>query len=965
MPEIPKIEFDKYFMDKEPYSELACTTDHAKKVISDTIADLFPSIQEKAKEIDQEIVSFKAFVTGHRGAGIVIIAYCNMMCDWDAESQYQAFTEWLCKQLLERLKPDAQANWFYRPACKTVALRVGLDNAYYSFISTSAVKRFTNHGPWRGLSTDLTSKYQYQQINLKQLASRLDWSEEQIKELLLELDSDGRALETILVTDNPDAISEGKDVLLRTDQGWLYLDKNSELVRLDSSKQPILMSNNTIDKGSDNMGPGLDNIYTVLYDTFYDERDAAKKLGVDWEDLYGINVAVENAGYGSVWQFLVAKQQYANVLEVNGVDLLEVLEDGSVGRLDNGTFKSCEEEVNRAVEGLISVGLLDKSVAPTTETPDVGAEAPDGSTPEADATEVPEEVPEEPEEPEPEEIPENSSRGGKKMPKKLKTNAAAGSPHWAYSDGGYGAAGVGYPSRGYSGFDEEESETHYGGNQFDVRLPEDWNANDYAGWTKTFPYGKESPEAGSPYRAARSYQDIADWLYLSPEGVAWTLEQIDSSQFGNLHVEGVLVADSDTIQDGDEETYLDDTVLVVTNQGVYSWTSDDTGDISSTFTKVDDSINSSVDASATNAGDIPSKEETVMVNSNKRTVPAKTGPTRRRRRRKLNSSSSTANRISTAGRNPFTKLNSSKLNCSTFDGKTYEQARQILTSDEYGYEELWDYFKEYMTQVGEEVGKTVDLGFDVVADDFFNTMADTADEGQFVEKMKDLAERYGEDLNSSMGPNDHRPKYDKDDKHVGWLRDSYRAYAGEDDDTSDEEVEEVIKNAYEQEDVPIRIAVARAAAEKRKKRGLNSSSDTDESEGKSKGCVNCDSEGEDITVTTESGNEVPLSQIKVIQNPETNELMLYVPENGDDEIPEGFTVSYDVVSGAPDFGPEDGGDFDEGADEDLDSSEEPEVEDSDKPESDEESLNSSRAATRRPAPSRPAPTKKKNPVTRR
>lgn len=59
--------------------------------------------------------------------------------------------------------------------------------------------------------------------------------------------------------------------------------------------------------------------------------------------------------------------------------------------------------------------------------------------------------------------------------------------------------------------------------------------------------------------------------------------------------------------------------------------------------------------------------------------------------------------------------------------------------------------------------------------------------------------------------------------------------------------------------------------------------------------MNC-SAGESGTVYTESGNEIAITDIKVVQNPQTNELALFVPENGDDEIPEGFTVIGTVIS---------------------------------------------------------------------
>lgn len=57
--------------------------------------------------------------------------------------------------------------------------------------------------------------------------------------------------------------------------------------------------------------------------------------------------------------------------------------------------------------------------------------------------------------------------------------------------------------------------------------------------------------------------------------------------------------------------------------------------------------------------------------------------------------------------------------------------------------------------------------------------------------------------------------------------------------------------------------------------------------------MNCSA---DTKITTESGNEISMSEIKVVQNPSTNELALFIPENDEDIIPEGFTVIGDVVS---------------------------------------------------------------------
>lgn len=57
--------------------------------------------------------------------------------------------------------------------------------------------------------------------------------------------------------------------------------------------------------------------------------------------------------------------------------------------------------------------------------------------------------------------------------------------------------------------------------------------------------------------------------------------------------------------------------------------------------------------------------------------------------------------------------------------------------------------------------------------------------------------------------------------------------------------------------------------------------------------LNCDAEGDaegDAKITTESGNEVSISDIQIIQNPDTNELSLFIKEDEDEEIPEGFVV---------------------------------------------------------------------------
>lgn len=75
--------------------------------------------------------------------------------------------------------------------------------------------------------------------------------------------------------------------------------------------------------------------------------------------------------------------------------------------------------------------------------------------------------------------------------------------------------------------------------------------------------------------------------------------------------------------------------------------------------------------------------------------------------------------------------------------------------------------------------------------------------------------------------------------------------------------------------------------EKLAEAGLNSSRTSKKTR------MNCSA---DTKITTESGNEISMGEIKVVQNPSTNELALFIPENDEDSIPEGFTVIGDVVA---------------------------------------------------------------------
>lgn len=351
-----------------------------------------------------------------------------------------------------------------------------------------------------------------------------------------------------------------------------------------------------------------------------------------------------------------------------------------------------------------------------------------------------------------------------------------------------------------------------------------------------------------------------------------------------------------------------------------------------------------------------------MVNVDKRIKPAEkqaaSATVRRPRNQVLNSSIQQGKKISTKGKNPFTKLNSSKLNCSVIDGKTYEEARKILTSGDDNYEYLWDYFNEYMTKLGDEIGKKVDIGFDVVADDFFNTMADTPDENQFYEKMRALGEQYGEDLDSSLDATDastdtsaendtdldsgcgsenknddantEKLNSSEDDNEIYQvcqaaianvsLPDGYRYTAprhsdggvvmtlSKDVDGQSRWVEKVIVthdpesgawefSAYEPEADLGSNAAGYPETTEEAVAWL-----TDELEtfaeymvenppariSRMNSNLNCSEE--ETKIVTESGNEVSLSDIQIIQDPNTNEIALFIQEDPDEAIPEGFTV---------------------------------------------------------------------------
>lgn len=237
-----------------------------------------------------------------------------------------------------------------------------------------------------------------------------------------------------------------------------------------------------------------------------------------------------------------------------------------------------------------------------------------------------------------------------------------------------------------------------------------------------------------------------------------------------------------------------------------------------------------------------------MVNVNKNIVPGKPvespakskAPARRPRNQELNSSKKPlSGKISTAARNPFLrKLNSSKLAGSTFAGKTYDEARNVLMSDEYGYDMLWDYFEEYMPKLGEEVGKQIDMQNGETADVFFNTMAECSTEEEFIRKVQEQLQKYSS------------------------------------------------------------LSVDSSACSDNTAKALNCSSEEPEGDADGGESVAEGVDASDIKITTESGNEVSMQDIKIVQNPDTNELAIFIPEDEEETIPEGFTVIGMVVPDA-------------------------------------------------------------------
>ena len=86
-------------------------------------------------------------------------------------------------------------------------------------------------------------------------------------------------------------------------------------------------------------------------------------------------------------------------------------------------------------------------------------------------------------------------------------------------------------------------------------------------------------------------------------------------------------------------------------------------------------------------------------------------------------------------------------------------------------------------------------------------------------------------------------------------------------------------------------------------KALNCSSDEPEGDADGGESVADGVDASDIKITTESGNEVSMQDIKIVQNPDTNELAIFIPEDEEETIPEGFSVIGMVVPDTLDSAP--------------------------------------------------------------
>ena len=249
-----------------------------------------------------------------------------------------------------------------------------------------------------------------------------------------------------------------------------------------------------------------------------------------------------------------------------------------------------------------------------------------------------------------------------------------------------------------------------------------------------------------------------------------------------------------------------------------------------------------------------------MVNVNKNIVPGKQAepsaktkpqaPARRPRNTELNSSKKQC------GQDRLAELRKQKLNCSSGNIPTgYEPYYQVVSEQEFA----------------DTVGTDVDNLRNIVADI----------ENEYNEKI----------VGYLIAKDEYTDRLVDANLDIGFITESGKILNGADNNyITDIEIKQALGDALD----------SSACSDNTADESLNSSEITEDD-------FEYDEAGEsvaegvdasDIKITTESGNEVSMQDIKIVQNPDTNELAIFIPEDEEETIPEGFTVIGMVVPDA-------------------------------------------------------------------
>lgn len=334
-----------------------------------------------------------------------------------------------------------------------------------------------------------------------------------------------------------------------------------------------------------------------------------------------------------------------------------------------------------------------------------------------------------------------------------------------------------------------------------------------------------------------------------------------------------------------------------------------------------------------------------MVNVNKNIVPGKKAessaktkpqvPARRPRNQELNSSRKPIDvRRASKGRQPFgTNLNSSKkLNCSLadsqlslealteilqnlFPGYSNEESKQMMreryNTAKQNYPEydeptllkqmLWDYF-----------GLTEDALSEISDVTDVETMKRLSDDANLWSDDPNFVDNYGEAMNSSACSDNTADEslnsseiteddfeYDEDGSGIS-TKDymGYTIYKSIPDEDSGSVGYMVYDGDYPQSFDTLEECKEFIRDTLNSSKALNCSSEEPEGDADGGESVAEGVDASDIKITTESGNEVSMQDIKIVQNPDTNELAIFIPEDEEETIPEGFTVIGMVVPDA-------------------------------------------------------------------